>query len=288
VHQYPLVFFYPRTSALGMAMQTTRPRQPVVFFTPPRSRQAFRMSAPSVPPRRSSMAALKNDNRSQQHESQPPSSRYSSFTKSSGLPAISDSSNIASASRSSNLTNSLDSLSIESARSRTRSPIGPSSREPKTSMIGGLKALRRTLSPNLHPTLQSLSPTAGKGFYSFPRRSKQRLSGVLPRLLRRKRPLRILPPWSKLRQWRLRTKNLKFPKQECPICTEQQSILHYPQRPITAACAHEANICLGCVSQSITAQMETLMWDQLACPLCAALLTFADMKMWAKGKDFER
>ncbi len=288
VHQYPLVFFYPRSSALGLAMQTTRMRQPVALSTPPHSRQASHTSAPSIPPRRSSMAAVKNDTRSYQHVSQRPSSEFTSFTKSSGLSGISEDSGIASASGISNLSDSLDYLSIGSVMSQMRSPGAPPSGKTKPSIISGLRTLRRTLSPFPHQALQGLSPSPNKGLYSFPRRGKQRLSRVLPRLLRRKRPLQILPPWSRLGKWRLRTTNSRLPRQECPICTEQHSILHFPQRPIRATCTHEASICLACISQAITAQMEMLMWDQLACPLCPALLTFEDLKAWAKGKDFER
>jgi len=250
--------------AVGLVMQTTRLRQPVALFTPPPSQQASRISAPSIPPRRSFMAASKNDARSHQHAPQHPFSKYSSFTESSGLSGISNGSDIASASGCSNLSDSLDYLSIGGARPQTGFPGGLPSRETKTSVFSGLRALRRTMSPFPHQALQGLSPTPGKGLYSFPRRGKQHLSRVLPCLLRRKRPLRILPPWSRLGNWRLRTTNSQLPRQECPICTEQQSILYFPQRPITAACTHEASICLGCISQTITAQMETLMWDQLA------------------------
>ncbi len=268
-------------------MQTTWTRQPVALSTPPHSRQASHTSAPSIPPRRPSMAAVKNDTRSYQHVSQRPS-EFTSFTKFSGLSATLEHSGVASASGISNLSDSLDYLSIGSFMSQMRSPGSPPSRKTKPSIVSGLRTLRRTLSPFPHQALQGLSPAPNKGLYSFPRRGKQRLSRVLPRLLRRKRPLRISPPWSRLGKWRLRTTNSRLPRQECRICTEQQSILRFPQRTITAACTHEASICLACISQSITAQMETLMWDQLACPLCPVLLTFADMKAWAKGKDFER
>ncbi len=267
-------------------MQTTRPQQPVALLGPPPIRQASRMSAPSIPPHWSSMAAFKDDTRSHQHVSQRPP-EYFSFTEASRLSGISDGSDVASASGSSDLSDSLGYLCIGSVMSQIDSPGGPP-RETKTSIIGGLRALRRTLPPSPHQALQSLSPTPGKGLYSFPRRGKQSLSRVLPRLLGRKRPLRILAPRLRLEKWRLRTTNPRPPKQECPICTEQQSIMKFPQRPITATCTHEASICLACISQSITAQMETLMRDQLACPLCPVLLTFADMKAWAKGKDFER
>lgn len=269
-------------------MHTSRPRQPVERFTPPSGRQASRISAPSIPPRQSSMSAFKEDIRSHQHVFQTSSSKYSSFTESSGLSGISEVSEVAGASRISNYSDSLKYLSIGSVRSQTGSPGVRPSRETKTSVISSSKALRQTLSPFPHQALQGLSPAPGKGLFSFPGRGKQRLSRCFPRLFRRKQPLRVLPPWSRLGKWRQTITNTRLPKQECPICTEQQSILHFPQRPITAACAHEASICLGCISQSIIAQMETLMWDQLACPLCPALLTFADMRAWAKRKDFER
>lgn len=269
-------------------MHTSRSRQPMAGHTPLPGRQASRISARSIPPRRSSMAAFKADIRSHQRAIQNSSSKYSSFTESSRLSGIPEDSEVAGASRISNFSDSFECLSIRSVRSQAGSPGGPPSRETKTSVISGSEALRRTLSPFPHQALQGLSPAPGKGLFSFPRRGKQRLGRCIPRLLRRKRPLRILSPWSRLGKWRQTITNTRLPKQECPICTERQSILHFPQRPITEACAHEASICLGCISRSIIAQMETMMWDQLACPLCPTLLTFADMKAWAKRKDFER
>lgn len=154
----------------------------------------------------------RNDTRSYQHVSQRPSSEFTSFTKSSGLSGISEDSGIASASGISNLSDSLDYLSIGSVMSQMRSPGGPPSGKTKPSIVSGLRTLRRTLSPFPHQALQGLSPAPGKGLYSSPRRGKQRLSRCLPRFLRRKRPLRILPPWSRLGKWRLRTINPQLPR----------------------------------------------------------------------------
>ena len=113
-------------------------------------------------------------------------------------------------------------------------------------------------------------------------------SRLLPRLTRRRSSLGTSSSESRRRKLRLRPTNPRVPGLQCPICTEQESLFNFPQRRITSTCTHRPNICLQCVSQSVKVQMETKMWDQLACPLCPELLTFADMQAWASSDDFER
>lgn len=76
--------------------------------------------------------------------------------------------------------------------------------------------------------------------------------------------------------------------EECQICTERHNLNAFPQGMITPGCNHVVDICLACLEESIHVQMETKIWKDLACPLCPALLGYADMQAWAGKVDFER
>lgn len=108
--------------------------------------------------------------------------------------------------------------------------------------------------------------------HHFTRNTGRRVVGILPGFMQRQ--------LGSLKSLQLR--------QECPICNEQRRLALYPERRITQACEHEPEICLSCIKQSISAQMTSVTWDQLACPLCPALLSHGDMKAWAENNDFDR
>ncbi|KAF7889978.1 uncharacterized protein EAF02_002393 [Botrytis sinoallii] len=74
---------------------------------------------------------------------------------------------------------------------------------------------------------------------------------------------------------------------ECSICAEELALADFPDR-ITAGCAHDSSCCNGCLSQSICVQIETIQWDQLACPECPELLSFDNVKSFASEADFIR
>lgn len=74
---------------------------------------------------------------------------------------------------------------------------------------------------------------------------------------------------------------------ECSICAEELALADFPNR-ITAGCAHDSSCCSGCLSQSIGVQIETIQWDQLACPECPELLSFDNVKSFASEADFIR
>lgn len=76
--------------------------------------------------------------------------------------------------------------------------------------------------------------------------------------------------------------------EECLVCTERQTLESFPQGSVTPECEHESTICLACLDDSIHAQMESKLMKDLACPLCPALLGYADMNAWAGKEDFER
>ena len=120
------------------------------------------------------------------------------------------------------------------------------------------------------------------------RHGRPHSSRLLVRLSRRRSSIGTSSPERRPRRLRLRFTNPRVPGIQCPICMEQESLFNFPQRRITSTCTHRPNICLQCVSQSIKVQMEVKIWDQIVCPLCPGLLTYADMKAWASNDDFQR
>ena len=54
----------------------------------------------------------------------------------------------------------------------------------------------------------------------------------------------------------------------CGVCWDQVAVDDFIQGKLMPECEHEANICRSCLAQSITAQLESKLWNQLTCPLC--------------------
>ncbi|KAI9737847.1 MAG: hypothetical protein M1834_009216 [Cirrosporium novae-zelandiae] len=75
---------------------------------------------------------------------------------------------------------------------------------------------------------------------------------------------------------------------ECTVCYEPLIVDSTPLRRITEGCTHEPDVCLDCLAQSITAQAEQNVWDQIHCPTCQARLRFLDIKEFATPVIFER
>jgi hypothetical protein len=75
---------------------------------------------------------------------------------------------------------------------------------------------------------------------------------------------------------------------ECVICLESLDPTYFPKRKITLYCAHEPNVCLQCLSQSISTQLTSKVWDQIDCPSCSARLDFLDIRTFADLVVFER
>lgn len=75
---------------------------------------------------------------------------------------------------------------------------------------------------------------------------------------------------------------------ECSICMEKCSEDQIPSRRVTAGCNHDRDVCIACVRQSISAQFQVKMWNQLSCPCCAQLLRHEDVKEFGDPVIFER
>ena len=54
----------------------------------------------------------------------------------------------------------------------------------------------------------------------------------------------------------------------CGVCWDQVAVDVFIQGKLMPECEHEANVCRSCLAQSITAQLDSKLWNQLTCPLC--------------------
>ena len=75
---------------------------------------------------------------------------------------------------------------------------------------------------------------------------------------------------------------------DCVVCLEGLGPHNAPQRKITSACDHEPNVCLSCLTQSISAQFTSKLWDQIDCPSCSARLDHQDVQAFAEAEVFGR
>lgn len=75
---------------------------------------------------------------------------------------------------------------------------------------------------------------------------------------------------------------------DCIVCFETLEPTVFPKRTTTAACSHKPDVCLQCLSSSITTQSRDKMWDQIGCPSCGERLGYTDVQAFADSVVFER
>lgn len=75
---------------------------------------------------------------------------------------------------------------------------------------------------------------------------------------------------------------------DCIVCFETLEPTAFPKLKTTGACTHKPDVCLQCLSSSITTQFTNKMWDQIDCPSCGERLGFMDVQAFADPVVFER
>ncbi|RJE18096.1 IBR [Aspergillus sclerotialis] len=77
----------------------------------------------------------------------------------------------------------------------------------------------------------------------------------------------------------------------CVVCFEKLDCRLFPQSPIASSCDHtsipEADICISCLQRSLQIQLSSTGPNSLACPLCHAQLSSAEVQKWATRDTFE-
>lgn len=77
-------------------------------------------------------------------------------------------------------------------------------------------------------------------------------------------------------------------KRDCSVCMESLAGYQFPQKKLAITCVHEPSICLACLQESLSEQIEDKPWDQIACPECPERLAFEVVKEFATKDAFER
>ena len=75
---------------------------------------------------------------------------------------------------------------------------------------------------------------------------------------------------------------------KCAVCLESLTLEAFPTRKTTAACSHEPNVCLSCLTHNITSQSRGNMWNHIDCPSCRARLGYEDVRAFSTAAVFER
>ena len=75
---------------------------------------------------------------------------------------------------------------------------------------------------------------------------------------------------------------------KCLVCFEGLNNSNSPSRKITNSCNHSADICLDCLSSSITAQAQSKPLDELNCPICQSRLDHDAMHDFTPQELFHR
>jgi len=78
------------------------------------------------------------------------------------------------------------------------------------------------------------------------------------------------------------------PQRTCVVCTDSRTLRHFPHRPATKQCEHEANTCNRCLRRWITTQFQTKIWNQIHCPECSLPLEYTDIHEFATSEIFKQ
>lgn len=86
----------------------------------------------------------------------------------------------------------------------------------------------------------------------------------------------------------LTTDRVRTAASTCVACLAPLTTLVVPHRRITRACNHNPLICSDCLTQSITSQSESKVWNHIDCPNCNARLDYEDIQAFATNATFQR
>jgi hypothetical protein len=74
----------------------------------------------------------------------------------------------------------------------------------------------------------------------------------------------------------------------CIICTNDFSATRKPPGWISLSCLHEPSVCCDCLAQCIKNDLESKIWNQIACPECKTLLVHEDIGRLADTETFAK
>ncbi|KAI9769205.1 MAG: hypothetical protein M1840_004334 [Geoglossum simile] len=78
------------------------------------------------------------------------------------------------------------------------------------------------------------------------------------------------------------------PQRQCKTCRETLATSEFPDRYVTAECAHRPNVCISCVENNIVQTLDEDLSEIIACPECGKPMTDDDIWRFSGPGTFER
>lgn len=77
-------------------------------------------------------------------------------------------------------------------------------------------------------------------------------------------------------------------RRTCTVCDTNKGSNQFPSSTKVSSHDHEANVCRACYMVHIQVEIDSKMWDQVACPECAVLLGYEEVKNMTNAEDFSK
>jgi hypothetical protein len=77
-------------------------------------------------------------------------------------------------------------------------------------------------------------------------------------------------------------------ERRCKTCRETLAASEFPDRYVTAECAHRPNVCISCVENSIIQTLDEDLPEIISCPECGKPMTGDDIWRFSGPGTFKR
>ncbi|THW95736.1 hypothetical protein D6D15_01245 [Aureobasidium pullulans] len=77
-------------------------------------------------------------------------------------------------------------------------------------------------------------------------------------------------------------------RRTCTVCDTNKGSNQFPSSTKVSSHDHGANVCRACYMIHIQVEIDSKMWDQVACPECAVLLGYEEVKNMTNAEDFSK
>ncbi|THX55694.1 hypothetical protein D6D06_04768 [Aureobasidium pullulans] len=77
-------------------------------------------------------------------------------------------------------------------------------------------------------------------------------------------------------------------RRTCTVCDTNKGSNQFPSLTKVSSHDHEANVCRACYMVHIQVEIDSKMWDQVACPECAVLLGYEEVKNMTDAENFTK
>ncbi|THY16305.1 hypothetical protein D6D01_07734 [Aureobasidium pullulans] len=77
-------------------------------------------------------------------------------------------------------------------------------------------------------------------------------------------------------------------RRTCTVCDTNKGSNQFPSSTKVSSHDHGANVCRACYMLHIHNEIDSKMWDQVACPECAVLLGYEEVKNMTNAENFKK